>query len=241
MMSKRVSQEFPTLEQPKQGYRYGIDSFLLARFAKFSPGEIVCDLGSGVGILGLLALCRGKAKHAVALEVQQDLARLALNNAEILGVSERYEVLHANWKDARKLLKPKRFHLVISNPPYRKLQTGKVPPLSAKAIAKHEILGNMRDLIQTAAFVLKPSGRFVLMYPPLRLEELIQELAKDKFKIQRMAMVHPYLDRPATLVMVEAVRSPSRELILEAPVIVYRDPDHYNPDIEAWVGVKRRN
>jgi len=240
-MTKRPFQEFPTLKQPKQGYRYGIDSFLLARFAKVKASENLCDLGSGVGILGLLALSRGKAKHVVALEVQQDLARLALDNAEILGVREHYEVLHANWKDAKKLLKPKRFNVVISNPPYRKLQTGKVPPENSKAISKHEILGTMRDLIETAAFLVKPSGRFLAMYPPLRLEELVEELAQAKFKIQRMGFIHPYPDRSATLVMVEAVRSLHRELLVEAPVIVYRDPDHYTPEVEAWVGPKRRN
>jgi tRNA1(Val) A37 N6-methylase TrmN6 len=78
------------------------------------------------------------------------------------------------------------------------------------------------------------------MYPPLRMEELIKELALAKFKIQRLVAIHPYIDRPATLIMVEAVRSPVRELLLEPPVIVYRDPDHYTPEVEAYVGKKRR-
>jgi tRNA1Val (adenine37-N6)-methyltransferase len=176
----------------------------------------------------------------VAVEVQEEPARLALENARILGVAERFEILHANWRDAARLMKPKRFHTVVANPPYRKAKTGKIPPEGSKAIAKHEILGAMPDLIAAAAHLLKPSGRFVAMYPPLRLEEMIRELHAVGFKIQRMSMIHPYPDRPATLAMVEAVRAPGRELSVEGPVIVYRDPDHYTPEIEAWIGPKRR-
>ncbi len=240
MTAKKVDNAFPTLSQPKKGYRYGIDSFLLARFARFRPEETVCDLGAGVGILGLLALSRSQVKQVVALEVQEDLARLALENARILGISERFEVLHANWREARRLLKPKRFHVVISNPPYRRAKTGKVPPEGSKAIAKHEILGSLPDLVAAGLHLMRPSGRFLLMYPPLRLEELILELQRHRLKVQRMAMIHPYLDRPASLVMVEAIRSQAREIVVEPPVIVYRDPDHYTPEIEAWVGPKRR-
>lgn len=239
-MSPAKTERFPTLSQPARGYRYGIDSMLLARFAKFTERETVCDLGAGVGILGLLALSRFQAKQVVAVEVQEDLARRALDNAKILKVAERYEVLHADWRDAKRLLKARRFHAVISNPPYRKANSGLLNPNQSKAIAKHEIMGNMSDLVAAAAHLLKPTGRFLVMYPPLRLEELIAELQAKKFKIQRMAMNHPYADRPATLVMVEAVRSPVREITVEAPVVVYRDPEHYTAEVEAWVGPKRR-
>ncbi len=229
-----------TLKQPVKGYRYGIDSFLLARFAQFKKTDNVCDLGAGVGILSLLALTRGKVQKAVAVEIQEDLAKLALENAEILEVEDRFEVFVDNWKNVKKLLKPHRFNVVISNPPYRKAQTGKVSPDRSKAISKHEIEGGLPDLIQAAKYLLNSAGRFVTMYPPLRLEELIQKLANNYFKIERMQVIYPYIDRPATLVMIEAVKSTPRELKVEPPLIVYRDPDHYTAEVESWVGPKRR-
>ncbi|HCU24121.1 MAG TPA: hypothetical protein DF383_03810 [Deltaproteobacteria bacterium] len=231
---------FIPLHQPKTGYRYGIDSLLLARFADLRSSDRVCDLGAGVGILALWALTRRHVAHATAIEVQAALAELAVKNAEALGVRNRFEILVENWKKAKQFLKPHGFHVVMSNPPYRKAATGKAPPDLSKAIAKHEIAGAMPDLIQAAAYLMKPSGRFYLMYPPLRLEELVVELQKARLKIQRMAFIHPYADRPATLVMVEALRSMPRELKVEPPVIVYRDPEHYTPEVEAWVGPKRR-
>jgi tRNA1Val (adenine37-N6)-methyltransferase len=229
-----------TLQQPIKGYRYGIDSFLLARFAKFKKTDHVCDLGAGVGILALLALTRGRVEKAVAIEIQEGLAKLAWENAEMLGVEDRLEFFIDNWKNIKKILKSHQFSLVISNPPYRKAKTGKVSPDRSKAIAKHEIEGSLPDLIQTAKYLIHPTGRFVTMYPPLRLEELIQKLARDRFKIERMQAIHAYPDRPATLVMVEAVKSIPRELKVEPPLIVYRDPDHYTAEVESWVGPKRK-
>ncbi len=232
--------DFIPLFQPKKGYRYGIDSLLLARFADLRPSDRVCDLGSGVGILALWALTRRRVAQAVAIEVQKELAELALRNAAVLGVKDRLEVFHENWKRVRNFLKPHGFHVVISNPPYRKAKSGKAPPDLSKAIAKHEVEGAMPDLVKAASYLLKPSGRFCLMFPPLRLEELVGELDRARFKIQRMGFIHPYRDRPATLVMVEAVRGMDRELKVEAPIVVYRDAEHYTPEVEAWVGPKRR-
>jgi tRNA1(Val) A37 N6-methylase TrmN6 len=222
-----------------RGYRYGIDSFLLARFARFQRADRVCDLGAGVGILGLLALSRGGVRHVTAVEVQPKLAELARKNAEEMGFGDRVEVLIQNWKNVPKNLKKVSFEVIISNPPYRKEKTGRLPPDPEKAVAKHEIEGTLSNLVKAAAFLMKPIGRFCLMYPPLRLEELIIELSRTGLKIQRMAFIHSYANQPAHLFMAEVVKSQPRELHLEPPVIVYRDGDHYTPEIEAWVGRKK--
>lgn len=231
---------FTSLLQPEKGFRYGIDSFLLARFANFRRGERICDLGAGVGILGFLALKKGKVAHVYAVEVQAELAELALQNARKLNCSEQMTVLTASWKEVPQHFKKNSCDLVISNPPYRKGKTGRLPPDAGKARAKHEIEGMLSDLLGSATFLLKPQGRLCLVYPPLRLEELVLELKKIKMKIQRMVWIHPYQDKPATLFMAEAVKSEPRELKVEAPVVVYKDPDHYSPELEEWIGKKKR-
>src|SRR5262245_37175834 len=167
-MNPKTPLIFPILRQPARVFRYGIDSFLLARFARFQKTDRVCDLGAGVGILGLLALSRAGVSHVTAVEIQPMLAELARKNAEEMGWGDRMEVLVQNWKEVSKTLRKGSFEVVLSNPPYRKGQTGRVPPNLEKAVAKHEIEGTMEDLIHAARFLLKPSGRFYLMYPPLR-------------------------------------------------------------------------
>lgn len=231
---------FTSLSQPEKGFRYGIDSFLLARFANFQRGERVCDLGAGVGILGLLALKKGKVAHVWAVEVQAELAELAIQNARNLNCSEQMTVLAGSWKEVPQHFKKYSCDLVISNPPYRKGKTGRLPPNPGKALAKHEVEGTLSDLLSSANYLLKTQGRLCLVYPPLRLEELVQELKKIKMKIQRMAWIHPYGDKPATLFMAEAVKSEPRELKVEAPVVVYKDPDNYSPELEDWIGKKKK-
>ncbi|MDX1387124.1 MAG: RsmD family RNA methyltransferase, partial [bacterium] len=210
-------------------------------FARCLLGAAVCVLGAGFLIIGFLALKRGKVKKVTAVELQPELFRYLKMNCEKLELGDRMDLVQKNWRQFGVGRPVPKFEVVISNPPYRKRGTGKLPPRTVKSLAKHELKGNLRDLLQCTARILKPRGRFYVLYPPLRLEELMQELPKVKLKAQRMAFVHPYAERPATQVMVEAVRAPTRDLKIEAPVVVYRDPEHYQADIEAYVGPKRHN
>ncbi len=232
---------FHQIDQPEKGYRFNIDSLLLIRFARFAPTDKVCDLGAGVGILSILASQWGKAGKITAVEVQKELAQFVRSNIEKFRLENQIELIESNWKKLNKIYSAASFDVVISNPPYRKKESGKTSSNSVKLIAKHEILGSMSDLIKTANHLLKRKGRLYLIYPPLRLEELILQLKKNDLKIQRMALVHPFIDRKASHVMIEAVRSVQGEIIVEPPVVVFKDPDNYQPEIEKWVGKKVRS
>ncbi len=232
---------FHQIEQPEKGYRFNIDSLLLIRFARFAPTDQVCDLGAGVGILSILASQWGKVEKIKAVEVQKELAQFARLNIQKFRLDNQIELIESNWKKINKIYSAASFDVVISNPPYRKKESGKASSNSIKLIAKHELLGSMADLIKTATYLLKRKGRLYLIYPPLRLEELILQLKKNNLKIQRMVFVHPFVDRKASHVMIEAVRSVQGEIIVEPPVIVFKDPDHYHPEVEKWVGKKVRS
>src|SRR4030095_2078311 len=106
-MTHEDSSTLLSLLQPArgQGFRYGIDSFLLARFARFRPGEKVCDLGAGVGILGFLALKKGGVDHVSAVEIQEGLADLARKNTERLKLTEKMTILRTSWTHVAQHLK----------------------------------------------------------------------------------------------------------------------------------------
>ena len=224
------------LLQPAKGYRYNLDSMLLARFSQFREGERVCDLGAGVGVLAILALMRGNVAKATAIEVQEELASYIQLNSEKFSLGKKLNILCCNWKEVKKHLKAKSMDLVISNPPYRKLASGKPPLNPLKAIAKQEVMGNMQDLILNARFLMKTKGRFTLIYPSARLEDFIGEISRQKLKLQRLCFIHPFLNRPATHFMAEAVFSVAGEICIEKPLIIYRNENQYMPEIEAWLG-----
>ncbi len=226
------------LFQPDKGYRYNIDSMLISRFCNFKPGELVCDLGTGVGLIGILALTRGGVKKVFGVEVQQELADYAEKNISHFSLESQFELIVTNWKEIKKHLAPKSVDVVVSNPPYRKSSTGKIPKQSSKAIAKNEILGSLEDLLKAALYLMKPKARLLLIYPTLRLEDVIALSQKHKLKIQRISFVYPYLDRPATHFMVELVYSVAGEMIVEKPLLLFKDADHYQEEIESWVGKK---
>ncbi len=229
------------LSQPEKGYRYNIDSMLVSRFASFRKGEIVCDLGTGVGLIGILALMRGGVKKVFGIEVQEELAQYAEKNIARFTLNAHFQLIFANWKEIKKHLCPQSADIAISNPPYRKLKTGKMPQHSSKAIAKNELLGTLEDLLKAANYVTKPKGRIVFIYPTLRLEDLILAAQKYKLKIQRICFVHPYLEQEATHFMVELVRSVAGEMKIEKPLILLKDSEHYQKEIEDWLGTRKFN
>ncbi|MBF0492552.1 MAG: methyltransferase [Deltaproteobacteria bacterium] len=225
-----------TLHQPTKGYRYNIDSLLLSKFAKFKKNERVCDLGCGVGILGILALIWGKASEVVGVEVQEELARFAQQNIEELQLQNSFRLICDNWKRVAKQLKSERFDLILSNPPYRKSGSGRLSSHTQKIIAKHEVKGSLKDLLITGKQLMARKGRFCLIYPTLRLEEFIQETGKQGLKISRLQMVHPFVHQKANHFMVELKLSVQGEIEIQPALVVYKEAGVYTEEVEGWVG-----
>lgn len=242
-MSLAISHTLPLLSklsQPSKGFRFGLDSFLLARFARFQAGEVVCDLGAGTGILSFLALWQGKVSKVTAVEIQSEYMEHLKANRSACHLEDQVDLFFGDWRRFG-LHKPRpQYSVVISNPPYQKLGEGRVSPHAGRHQACHEVHGDMSSLMACARRILAPHGRLICIYPAQRLEECFGTFKEVGLKAQRLAAIHPYRDRPARHVMLEAVTDPRRELVMESPVIIYRDPDHYEPEIEALVGPKRR-
>jgi len=223
------------LRQPSKGYRYNIDSLLLALFCQFKKQERVVDLGCGVGVLSVLAIKRGKVSEVIGVEIQEELLEFAHQNIEELHLQNSFRVIHDNWKNISKHLPQADFDLVVSNPPYRKMGSGCLSKHSQKIIAKHEVEGSLKDLLQAAKYLMKRKGRFCVIYPALRLEDFIHEIEKQKLKISRLRMIHPFLNQKATHFMAEVVFSVEGEIKVEAPLVVYQDKENYTLEVGKWL------
>lgn len=213
------------LIQKKKGLTFGTDAFLLAAFVKSAPKVHAVDLGSGTGILPLLLLAKGKIKSATAVEVQPVFAELIAKNAAINGFAERITPICANVRDVQVADTNGEVGLVISNPPYMKCTSGKRNESDEKYIARHEVCGSVADFCACAARLLKYGGKFVCVWRPDRLTDLLGAMHEHRLEPKRMTFVHADSTSEPCSVLIEAVKGGAPSLRISAPLILYQ-PQH---------------
>jgi len=190
------------LIQSRDGYRFSIDAVLLSQFVTIRPGDVVVDLGTGCGVIPLILLLTKPVGHVFGLEVQEGLISQAARNARLNGLQERMDVVRG---DFRHLPFDSGFaNLVVCNPPYRKIKSGRINPDPQKAIARHEILASLDDLLRSAAGLLTKKGRFALVYPAARLAEVFVRLRRFNLEPKRVRVHYPDLESNAKLALIEA-------------------------------------
>jgi len=192
------------LIQSAKGYRFSIDAVLLAQFVTVKPRDVVVDLGSGCGIISLLLLLEKPVARVVAMEIQGNLADQTVRNAALNGVADRMGVLLADLRQVP-FRKPVA-DVVVCNPPFRRPGSGRVNPDRQRAIARHEIMASLNDILSAANAVLKPRGRVALIYPAGRLVELLVRMRAFDFEPKRLQVVYPSMEEESKLVLVEGAR-----------------------------------
>ena len=192
------------LIQSGKGYRFSIDAVLLSQFATIKPGDVVVDLGAGCGIISLILLLEKPVGYVIALEIQKHLVDQAVRNAALNGVMDRMGVLLGDLRQVP--LGKATADVVVCNPPYRRPGSGRVNPDFERAIARHEIMASLNDILSAASSVLKPKGRVAVIYPAGRLVDLIVRMRAFDFEPKRIQVVYPSMEEESKLVLVEGVR-----------------------------------
>lgn len=216
--------------QPARGYRFSIDSVLLADFAPRVRGP-VADLGAGCGVLCLLLAARGMKGPFTAVELDPLAAECCRRNFAQAGLEG--VVLEQDLARPAPELSSGGFALVISNPPFTRRGHGRVPPDPARARARHELSLEAPVLWESAARLLPPGGRLALCCPPARLDEVLAGLAGARLRPKRLRLVHGRLERPASLALVEAAKDGRPQLTVEPPLVVYGRGQEYSPQTAA--------
>ena len=217
--------------QKKDGFCFGMDAVLLSGFAVVKPGEKAIDLGTGTGIIPILLEAKYEGEHYTGLEIQDEVAEMAARSVALNHLEERVSIVKGDIKEASRLFGAASFDVVTSNPPYMNDAHGLKNPDLPKAIARHEVLCTLDDVAREAAKLLRPGGRFYMVHRPHRLIEIITALTKYKLEPKRMKMVHPFVDKEANMVLIEAVRGGKSMIKVEAPIVVYREPGVYTQEI----------
>ncbi len=210
---------------------FGMDAVLLSGFAAVRQGEQALDLGTGTGIIPILLEAKSEGRHFTGLEIQPDMADMARRSVAYNHLESKIEIVTGDIKEAGRLFDLASFDVVTSNPPYMNDAHGLKNPDLPKAIARHEILCTLEDVVRSAAILLKPGGRFYMVHRPHRLIEIISVMRQYRLEPKRMKFVHPFIDREANMVLIEGVRGGKPMVKLEAPIIVYKEPGVYTDEI----------
>lgn len=226
--------------QDTRAFCFGLDAVLLSDFAKHAPSSITLDLCSGNGIVPLLLAAKTKTPRIVGLEIQNKAVQLARRSVDLNGLQSRIEIMCGDVKDAHRIFGPASFDAVTCNPPYISSGDGLINLAEAKAIARHEILCTLEDVITVTAEILRPRGRFFVVYRPERLVDLLTLMRQYRLEPKRLRFVHPFVNKSANLVLVEGVRGGGRELRMLPPLYVYEQDGSYTDEIYEIYGWEGR-
>ena len=222
--------------QNKNGYRFSVDALLLYSFVNTRHAEKIIDLGAGSGIIGLLLAKKYAAAEVSLLELQESLCRLAKKNIELNGLQERVGVIRADIKNIAELPGPRSYEIAVSNPPFRKQESGRLSVGEEKAVARHEIRLGLSELVDSASYLLKAKGRFFMIFHPERILELIDTLRQKRLEPKRVRFVHNDADSASKIVLVEAVKEGRAGLKIERPLFLYDKRRAYTDEVEKMYG-----
>jgi len=218
--------------QKKTGYRFSIDALLLANFIVLKKHERLLDIGTGCGIIPIYMTKRGYTNTMVGIEIQKDLFQLAVRNKRLNGC-DNIEFFHGDIVSAIDTLKKSLYHVIVSNPPYTKKNTGRISPARSRSIARYESSLTIDDLFTVSSLLLSTKGRLYTIYPSRRLGDVIFSAKTKKMEPKRLRFVHPREGEEANLFLAEFVKDAGHEVKIEKPLIMY-EKDRIREEIAAY-------
>ena len=226
---------YKIIQNPEK-FCFGMDAVLLSGFAAVKQGERVIDLGTGTGIIPILLRAKTAGRDFTGIEIQEESADMARRSVAVNGLSQEIQIITGDIKEASIIFGASVFDVVTTNPPYMNDRHGLKNPSLPKAIARHEILCTLEDVLRESAKLLRPGGRFYMVHRPQRLAEIIRMLSKYSLEPKRMKFVHPFVDREPNMVLFECTRGGRPQVRIEAPLIVFERQGVYAREITEIYG-----
>ena len=210
-----------TLYQNEGSLAYGTDAYLLSAYMRRQTKERACEFGAGSGVISLLAAARGNFSHITAIEIQQNIAEIAVRNVEINGFSEKIDVICRDIRETGSEMNGA-FGVVFSNPPYMTASSGKLGKNDADSASRHELNGGIDDFAAAASRLLKYGGLFYAVYRPDRLAELLCACTMNRLEPKRMTLVYPTENHVPCLVLLEAKKNGAPGIFVTKPLVIYQ-------------------
>lgn len=221
---------YKIIQDPNR-FCFGMDAVLLSGFARVREGDKVLDMGTGTGIIPILLEAKTKASHLTGLEIQPDSADMARRSVRLNHLEEKIDIVTGDIKEAVSLFGAASFDVVTCNPPYMTEHHGITNFEEPKAIARHELLCSLEDVVRQGAKLLKPGGSFFMVHRPFRLVDILVLMRECRLEPKRMKLVYPFADKEPNMVLIEACRGGRPRMTVEKPLVVYKEPGKYTDEI----------
>lgn len=221
-----------SIRQHRRGYRFSIDAVILAAHAGLRQGASVVDLGTGCGIIPLILAYRRPDSRIFGVEVQAELAEIARCNVSDNHMTDRVVILRQDMKLLTVGMVAGPVDLVVSNPPYRQPHSGRLNPDRQKAVARHELSVTLADVVASAGRILKTSGRFITIYPPARLADIIFQMRTSRIEPKRLRVIHSNRASGAKLVLVEGGKAVNPGMQILPPLFIYSRRGVYSREVQ---------
>jgi tRNA1Val (adenine37-N6)-methyltransferase len=218
--------------QKKKGYRFSLDAILLAHFISLKSRSKAIDLGTGSGIIPLILAIHFPNVDCIGLEIQESMASIAQKNTIVNCLQDRVTIIHGDASRIKSFFPAHSFDVVIFNPPYRRIRSGRINPDPEKAIARHEIKGSLKLFLLAAEYLLKPRGQVFTIYPAKRMAGLIELFRMSSIEPKRMRLVFSDAESDAELALVEGRAGSLEEMKIESPIIIYGEDKKYSQQMK---------
>lgn len=226
--------EFKNLKviQNKNGFCFGIDSVLISNFAKnMKKDSMVLDLGTGTGIIPTLLCGKTELKKVIGVEIQKDVANMAKKSIKLNKLEDKFEIINENIINLNKIFKKNTFDVIITNPPYKKKNTGVINENEKKLISRHEMTASLEDFIRITKDLLKDKGEFYMVHRPDRLVDILSLMRKYKIEPKKLQFVCANKNKEPNLILIKGIKNANHFLKIEKSLYIYEKDGKYTKEL----------
>lgn len=229
------------LIQKDHGFRFGMDAVLLSDFCSTGTKDQVADFGTGTGIISILMAAKSKANHIDAFEILPDMADMASRSVLMNGLEEKIKIWNDDCANAADHIGRNTMDAIVMNPPYYESGKTLLNPDPDRAIARHQQQDTLDCFLYSSYLCLKGKGKLFMIYPTSGMLNLFTALRKRHLEPKRLRMIHPFMDKPSNLFMVEAMKDAKPGMLTDPPLIVYKEQGVSTDEIARIYGQTRQN
>lgn len=226
--------EFKNLKiiQNKEGFCFGMDSVLLSDFAKEMRHHAkVLDLGTGTGIISILLCGKTDLKKVIGVEIQKEVAEMASRSIRLNDLQDKFEVINENILNLNNIYENQSFDVIVTNPPYKKRNTGIINEKEKKVISRHEITADLEDFIKISKDLLKDKGELYMVHRPERIVDVLSLMRKYKVEPKILRFVYSDKNKEPKLILVKGIKNAKPFLKVEKNLYIYDENGKYTEEI----------